>query len=188
VPLTAFIIFNSHIHHPNQRRIEAGTLAELPRSYRDGKSTISRLAASMLRSRHRTGTRFTLGVTKREHRLFHLNPFASLASLAHNPLILRMRASYQMICRLFGTRPKNGSWPILMITPRAGPAAERGDSSAAVRLAFGGFRTVNLPLDRAVLSPSSPLLASDRGRLTGPHPIIKIGQEPEKRRIRSDFQ
>ena len=37
---------------------------------------------------------------------------------------------------------------------------------------------VNVPLDRAVLSPSSPLLASDRGRLTGPHPIIKIGQEP----------
>jgi hypothetical protein len=29
-----------------------------------------------------------------------------------------------------------------------------------------------------VLQPSSPLLASDRGRLTGPHPIIKIGQEP----------
>ncbi|MBV8890738.1 MAG: hypothetical protein JO266_01985, partial [Acidobacteria bacterium] len=40
------------------------------------------------------------------------------------------------------------------------------------------FRTVDLPLDRAVLSPSSPLLASDRGGLTGPNPIIKIGQEP----------
>ena len=65
-----------------------------------------------------------------------------------------------------------------MINREQEPAAEQGDSSAAVRLAFGGFRTVNLPLDRAVLSPSSPLLASDRGRLTGPHPIIKIGQEP----------
>ena len=66
-----------------------------------------------------------------------------------------------------------------MISREQEPAAEQGDSSAAVRLAFGGFRTVNLPLDRAVLSPSSPLLASDRGRLTGPHPIIKIGQEPQ---------
>jgi hypothetical protein len=70
-----------------------------------------------------------------------------------------------------------------MISREQEPAAEHGDSSAAVRLAFGGFRTVNLPLDRAVLSPSSPLLASDRGRLTGPHPIIKIGQEPEWRRV-----
>jgi hypothetical protein len=71
-----------------------------------------------------------------------------------------------------------GSWPILMIMPRAGPVAEQGDYSAAVRLAFGDFRTVNLLLDRPVLSPSLPLLASDRGRLTGPHPIIKFGQEP----------
>jgi hypothetical protein len=66
-----------------------------------------------------------------------------------------------------------------MISREQEPAADQGDSNAAVRLAFGGFRTVNLPLDRAVLSPSSPLLASDRGQLTGPHPIIKIGQEPE---------
>jgi hypothetical protein len=65
-----------------------------------------------------------------------------------------------------------------MISREQEPAADQGDSNAAVRLAFGGFRTVNLPLDRAVLSPSSPLLASDRGQLTGPHPIIKIGQEP----------
>jgi len=36
-----------------------------------------------------------------------------------------------------------------------------------------------VPLGRAVLSPSSPLLASDRGGLTGPNPIIKIGQEPD---------
>jgi hypothetical protein len=59
------------------------------------------------------------------------------------------------------------------------PRPSRAIPGAAVRLAFGGFRTVNPPLDRAVLSPLSPLLASDRGRLTGSHPIIKIGQEPE---------
>src|SRR6516165_10669556 len=52
------------------------------------------LAVSNSGSRHRTGTGFTLSVTKQEHRqtLFGL--------LAHNPLILRMRASYQIICRL----------------------------------------------------------------------------------------
>jgi hypothetical protein len=38
-------------------------------------------------SRHRTGARFTLSVTKQEHQLSHLNRFGSLA---HNPLILRM--------------------------------------------------------------------------------------------------
>ena len=57
-------------------------------------------------SRHRMGAGFTLSVSKQEHRLSHLKPFVSLA---HNPLILRMRASYQMICRLFGARPKTAN-------------------------------------------------------------------------------
>jgi hypothetical protein len=59
-----------------------------------------------------------------------------------------------------------------------GDRAEQGDSSEAVRPALGGFRMDIPALDRTVLQPSSPPLASDRDRLS-PHPIIKIGQEPD---------
>jgi hypothetical protein len=41
-----------------------------------------------------------VSVTKQEHPLSHLNQFVSRA---HNPLVLLMRASYQMMFRLSGT-------------------------------------------------------------------------------------
>src|SRR3954468_6873198 len=58
------------------------------------------------------------------------------------------------------------------------PCGRAGDSGTAIRLASGDFRRSIRPRLGRLLQPASPPLASDRGWLTGPTPIIKIGQEP----------